>query len=597
MAFRGIVTGFLTGLGLGFILMYYFWNSDENPPTTRSPQQDSQVQLVNTPSSPAAKSPPARTATGTETAKPFSVDLRKAVVELSLLDAEGRVTAHFHSARIGKDRVLVLPLALVSQADALRIDRQYENVRVLAADTATGLVAVDSDDHQGPYLELAQEEHPLYLARDLVFLTAVDRIDGWVDGFQTRLSNSALWMAPIRLQQAAQAQGGVLVDAQTARLLGLIVLQPDQEGRLGAVDVSAISALLKTIQHSEPRSLAAFLQDYRRTTPAGMWVEIQRLIRAGDYPEAIALAEALLNLDWSFREQVIPLLENLLTRQVNLHLQRQESAQALEWLERVRPLLSDQGSIYLLYNTTYLALGEFEQAQHALYDAVQRNPELRKQAAAQLRQTLASAIRQLEQQLDSHRLVALLEEAVRFDPDVASYHHSLGLYYLKQGNPAAAIASLTRAMELDNSLVGPLTELIKQARNRLDNRVFARIPFQQVNGIIYVRVQINGYQEAFRFIFDTGASHTVIARALAKQLGIEIPADAPQLWIQTANDRVRATRVTLASVNLGGVIVNNVPALVMDTLGDVDGLLGSSYLRFFNVAIEQQEGYLTLMRN
>ncbi len=599
MASRGIVTGFLAGLGLGFILMYCFWNTDDNPPTTRSPQTDHQVQLSSQSFSSAAESPHDRTATeaGTATAGPPGVDLRKTLVEVSLLDTGGRVVSRFHSARLGKDRILVLPLALVSQADTLRIGQQHGNVRVLAVDTAAGLVAVDSNDRQGLYLELAQEAHPLYLARDLVFLTAVDRIDGWVDGFQARLPNSVLWMAPIRLQQPAQAQGGALVDAQTARLLGMIVLQPDQEERLGAVDVSAISALLETIKPSESRSLAAFLQDYRRTTPAGMWVEIQRLISAGDYPKAVALAESLLNLDWSFRERVIPLLENVLTQQVNSHLQRQEYTQALEWLEKVRPLLSDRAPIYLLYSTTYLALEEFEQAQHALYDAVKLDPALGKQAAVQMRQTIATAIRQLEQELDTHRLMALLEEAIRFDPDVAGYHHSLGLYYLRQGNPAAAITSLTRAMELDNSLVGPLTELVKQARNRLDSRVLAHIPFQQVNGIIHVSVRINGYQGPFRFIFDTGASHTVIARTLADQLGIEIPPDAPQVRVQTANNQVRATRIMLESVNLGGAIVKGVPALVMDNLGGVDGLLGSSYLRFFNVAIEQQEGYLTLMRN
>lgn len=494
--------------------------------------------------------------------------------------------------------MVVLPLALLGQGEALRLDRRAENIRVLAVDSAAGLLAVDSGEREAPYLELAQDDHPLYLARDLLFVTAAQRSDGWVDGFQEQTPDSgAIPLTPVRLQQPIPVQGGALLDARTAQLLGTVVFQPQGREQRLAVDAGVLRALLASAGRSQPRSLSAFLQDYRRSTPEGMLLDMQRRLAAGDIGGAAALAETLLSLDRSYRERALPLLENVLNKEIRNCLDRQDPAQALQWLERVRVLLGERAPFHFLYSATYLALGDFERAQRALHEAARLDPGSSGQAAAQMRQLIDTAGRQLPQQTNGHRLAALLQEALRLEPDCAAYHHRLGLLYLQQGNPAAASASLGRAMQLDSSLVGPLSALLQQVRDRLDDRLQARIPFQRANDILFVNVTINGQPQASRFILDTGASHTVIARALADQLGIQIPAQAPQVWIQTANNRTLATRVTLDSVNLGGAVVRNVPALVMDTLGDVDGLLGLSFLKFFNVAIEQQEGYVTLTRH
>ncbi|MCP4040594.1 MAG: hypothetical protein GY731_01390, partial [Gammaproteobacteria bacterium] len=77
-------------------------------------------------------------------------------------------------------------------------------------------------------------------------------------------------------------------------------------------------------------------------------------------------------------------------------------------------------------------------------------------------------------------------------------------------------------------------------------------------------------------------------------LGIAVPGDAPRLWVRTANRRVAASLVTLESVDLGGAVVEQVPALVLETLDGIDGLLGLSFLRHFNVEIHQQERLITL---
>lgn len=473
---------------------------------------------------------------------------------------------------------------------------EQEVFSALVVDSELALVAIGGDKDMGPYLELSEEDHPLFLGREFSLLTLSDRFNGWVDGFQMEMPHSSVLAIPIRLRKAFSGHGGILIDPQTSHILGLAITQMNQEGRLEAVDVNAIRDLLGKISHTEPRSIAAIAQGYLRTTPEGMWEEMQRLIESDDLEGAIALADSLLALDWRYRERIIPLLEQAIGKTVHGHLNQGEYAQALSWLDRGQQVMGDHGSLFLLYGITYHALENFEQSKLAFRRAMELDPTLSEQTWPHMRKSVLDEVQQLEQRLAIDRIVELLEEAIQFDPDFAAYHHRLGRYYLKQGKYAAAIARLTRAIALDNSLVDSLTDLIKEARVKLNNPALTHIPFEQGRGNIYVNVRVNGFAEPFRFIFDTGASHTVISRKLADRLNIRVPSSAPRVWVQTANNRVQASRITLESIDLGGAIVEDVPALVLDTLGNLEGLLGLSYLKFFKVEMEQEEGFLTLMR-
>lgn len=95
-------------------------------------------------------------------------------------------------------------------------------------------------------------------------------------------------------------------------------------------------------------------------------------------------------------------------------------------------------------------------------------------------------------------------------------------------------------------------------------------------GHFQVDARVDGRR--IEFMVDTGASVVALRMRDAAQLGIHpVPRDFTA-EVRTANGTVRAARTQLASVDVGGLVVREVDALVLpdDVLGE--NLLGMSYL-------------------
>jgi len=310
----------------------------------------------------------------------------------------------------------------------------------------------------------------------------------------------------------------------------------------------------------------------------------------------IELAGPVLDSDWRYRDPMGPVLEQALTELVNAYRLEGRYDLALAWLDRGRRLLGENAALYMLYASTHTARRDFAQARSCLRRAVRLDPGLADAANRRLRGVVLAEVRTLERDGAVEQILALLEEASREDPDYAAYQQHLGRHYLQQGAYPAAIDALERAVMLDASLRDATMPLLREARLRLSLPELTRVSFRRAHGVIHVDVRLNDAALASRFILDTGASYTVISRELADALGIQVTEAVPRLRVQTASSTVLAPLVTLASVDLGGARVQDVPALVLDTLGGTDGLLGLSYLRFFDVAIEQDDDTLSLHR-
>ncbi|AOF82131.1 clan AA aspartic protease, family protein [Methyloversatilis sp. RAC08] len=94
-----------------------------------------------------------------------------------------------------------------------------------------------------------------------------------------------------------------------------------------------------------------------------------------------------------------------------------------------------------------------------------------------------------------------------------------------------------------------------------------------------------------RFLLDTGATVIALGRSDALRANIRT-ASAPAMAVQTANGVVRAWRVKLVSVKLGGVTLSNVDAAVMET--DMPHvLLGMSFLNRMDM---QRTGQIMTLR-
>ncbi|MEE4143955.1 MAG: TIGR02281 family clan AA aspartic protease [Halieaceae bacterium] len=102
---------------------------------------------------------------------------------------------------------------------------------------------------------------------------------------------------------------------------------------------------------------------------------------------------------------------------------------------------------------------------------------------------------------------------------------------------------------------------------------------------------ING--RSMQVLVDTGANVVALNSTHARALGVDYTAGAPAR-VETASGTASAWIVTLSSVDVGGIRVDNVQATVVE--GDYPStvLLGMTYLR--HVKMEESGGVLLLSR-
>ncbi len=119
------------------------------------------------------------------------------------------------------------------------------------------------------------------------------------------------------------------------------------------------------------------------------------------------------------------------------------------------------------------------------------------------------------------------------------------------------------------------------------------IPIKIKGNVAIANVVLNG-REKYDFIVDTGASFTSISWKMARGLGITIDENTPFILVETASDVVLEALVTLRSVKVGEVEVENVDVLIGYPPNEMEGLLGNSFLHKFKVVLEPIHGKMTL---
>lgn len=124
------------------------------------------------------------------------------------------------------------------------------------------------------------------------------------------------------------------------------------------------------------------------------------------------------------------------------------------------------------------------------------------------------------------------------------------------------------------------------------------IRFNPRDRIIITETRLSGnIVGTAQMVFDTGASLVVVPWKIATGLGFAID---PKKTIEmtSASTVESAPLVRIPKVSVLGEEVENVEALVKDLPPEagVDGLLGMSFIRHFNVKIDFKIGKLTLER-
>ena len=91
-------------------------------------------------------------------------------------------------------------------------------------------------------------------------------------------------------------------------------------------------------------------------------------------------------------------------------------------------------------------------------------------------------------------------------------------------------------------------------------------------------------------LFDTGASFTSVDRATLDELGVEVPRDAPEVVVRTANGERSTELVLLERVWLGGMAIDGVTVGICESCAHDDevGLLGLNVSGRFLVTVDQE---------
>jgi clan AA aspartic protease (TIGR02281 family) len=212
---------------------------------------------------------------------------------------------------------------------------------------------------------------------------------------------------------------------------------------------------------------------------------------------------------------------------------------------------------------------------------------------------------------------SLFREAIRATPDDPLLHYHLAVVLTRRAQWKEAKEAYERTLTL-----GPSLSLAAAAREGLRSvtplsrprSVAPTMPEQDPGGrrttwrrelpsdtIKATRIGNNWYVDvvvndgrAARFLVDTGAFTCLISTRLAEALGITPGPGARVVPMVGIGGRTSGPLVTLQSVRVGDVEATDVAAVVYDTAGPGDGILGNTFLSRFTMTLDPALGLLTL---
>ena len=123
----------------------------------------------------------------------------------------------------------------------------------------------------------------------------------------------------------------------------------------------------------------------------------------------------------------------------------------------------------------------------------------------------------------------------------------------------------------------------------------ATVAFEKQGQVVVIEAMLNG-KTPVKLVVDTGATYTMISVATAKELDIVHSGNERRLPIQTANGTIQAPLTSLESINVGGMEMKNLTAVIHDAVpnSQIAGLLGLNFLSNFRMDIDTQKGLLHL---
>lgn len=125
------------------------------------------------------------------------------------------------------------------------------------------------------------------------------------------------------------------------------------------------------------------------------------------------------------------------------------------------------------------------------------------------------------------------------------------------------------------------------------------VPLERMGSLFVVTVYVNGTRPA-KMILDTGASHTILSFAVARDLSLWAQRRSTSMTMHTAGGTVQADVLPIASIKIGAVEVQDLDVVIHDlpeAPPAIDGLLGLNVLNHFTVTLDGVHNQLLLGRH
>ena len=203
-----------------------------------------------------------------------------------------------------------------------------------------------------------------------------------------------------------------------------------------------------------------------------------------------------------------------------------------------------------------------------------------------------------EQREDLQKALADYKQTLAIRPDINSIPFNVADVYERLKRPCDAALAIEQyaywhpRSRADQGLQLRLQRLYREGRCEEAARGTAELHFAPASRAILASAVVNGKRG--RFVIDTGASLVTLSREFAAQAAVAAPS-GPPIRVGTANGAALARLTRLDSLALQGASADGVEAAVVDGLpGEVDGLLGLSFLARFDFHLDAEAGRLDL---
>lgn len=123
------------------------------------------------------------------------------------------------------------------------------------------------------------------------------------------------------------------------------------------------------------------------------------------------------------------------------------------------------------------------------------------------------------------------------------------------------------------------------------------VQFTPAGQYMLVNALIN-QQVPAKLHIEQRAAYTILSSELAQALGIEITARTSEMRFELDGQTYAAPLVNLPSLKIGGMEVRNIPTLIwnLSEYPGIDGFLGMTFLKHFQVEIKEQERLIVLTK-